>query len=314
MWDGRFRLSNLRYLKRMLNRRHLLLASLAVPPALSLRAAPATMQLCMHQTTSAAAGYRKSLEGYARAGIRNVEVTYPLLEPFVKSDGMPAAKRLLSDLGLTVASSGGQRGLWEPGPNRARSVEDMKRFGAMAAELGADRMVCPSAATGKFIEDDYKRGVDNMREAGEIAKQIPILLMPEFSRASTFMSTLPTALRLTREAAHPNVRPMFDCYHFWAGLSKFEDLELIRNGEIVHVHFQDVPDMPRESLDNTTREVPGEGVAPLPRILRALASNGYAGPLSVELFYPRFQNADPYEMARHIREKAEGVMRIAGVA
>jgi 2-keto-myo-inositol isomerase len=107
---------------------------------------------------------------------------------------------------------------------------------------------------------------------------------------------------------------MLDFYHFWAGLSKFEDIELIHTGEIVHVHFQDVPDIPRELLDSTTREVPGEGISPLTRILRALATKGYSGPLSVELFYPRYQNADPYEMASRIREKAEPVMRAAGVS
>jgi 2-keto-myo-inositol isomerase len=153
-----------------------------------------------------------------------------------------------------------------------------------------------------------------MREAGEIARQIPITLMVEFMRGSTFIGTLPTSLRLTREAGHSNVKPMFDCYHFWAGLSKFEDLELIHTGEILHVHFQDVPDIPRELLDSTTREVPGEGISPLPRILRALAAKGYSGPLSVELFYPHYQNTDPYEMASRIREKAEPVMRSAGVA
>lgn len=272
------------------------------------------MHLCMHQTTSAAAGYRKSLEGYARAGIKYVEVIPAHLEAFVKSDGMAAARRLLSDLGLTVTSAGGGRGLWEPSNDRAQALESMKRTGAMAAELGADRMVCPCATAEKYTADDYKRAVDNMREAGEIARQIPITCMVEFMRGSTFIGTLPTSLRLTREAAHPNVKPMFDCYHFWAGLSKFEDLELLRPGEIWHVHFQDVPDIPRELLDNGTREVPGEGVSPLPGILRALAAKGYAGPLSVELFYPRYQNADPYEMAMHVRQKAEPVMRAAGVA
>jgi 4-hydroxyphenylpyruvate dioxygenase len=267
----------------------------------------------MHQTTSAAAGYRRSLEGYARAGIKYVEVIFPHLEAFVETDGMPAARRILSDLGLTAVSSGAVRGLWEPGPNRAKAIEEMKRLGAMAAELGVDRTVCPCATTERYTADDYARGVDNMREVGEIARQIPITLMVEFTRGSTFIGTLSTSLRLTREADHHNVKPMLDCYHFWAGLNKFEDLELIRPGEILHVHFQDVPDIPRELLDSTTREIPGEGVSPLPRILAALAAKGYSGPLSVELFYPRYQNADPYEMARRIREKAEPVMRAAGV-
>jgi 2-keto-myo-inositol isomerase len=75
-----------------------------------------------------------------------------------------------------------------------------------------------------------------------------------------------------------------------------------------------VPDMPRELLDNGTRDIPGDGVSPLERILRKLKEKGYSGPLSVELFYPQLQNGDPYEVARRIREKAERVMRSAGVA
>ena len=116
---------------------------------------------------------------------------------------------------------------------------------------------------------------------------------------------------MTREAAHPNVRPMLDLYHFWGGLSKFEDLDLVKPGEIAHLHFQDVMDMPREQLDNTTRAVPSEGLTPLVRILKKLAEKGYAGPASVELFL--FQNEDPYQLASRVRVKAERVMRQAGV-
>ena len=71
--------------------------------------------------------------------------------------------------------------------------------------------------------------------------------------------------------------------------------------------------MPRELLDNTTRLIPGDGVSPLTKILRKLSAKGYSGPLSVELFMPKFQQADPYEMAREIRRKAERVMRQAKV-
>jgi sugar phosphate isomerase/epimerase len=71
--------------------------------------------------------------------------------------------------------------------------------------------------------------------------------------------------------------------------------------------------MPRELLDNTTRIIPGDGVSPLIRILRTLADKGYAGPLSVELFLPKFQEGDPFEVAREIRQKAEPVMRQAHV-
>jgi sugar phosphate isomerase/epimerase len=295
----------------MFTRRSLLFAPLA--QAIGQRATRAGMSLCLHQTTSAAAGYRKSLEGYARAGVKFVEVIPPHVAEFVKKEGMPAAKRVLADLGLKAVSSGGVRGVWEPGAERAKALDELKSLCETTAALGVDRIVCPCAASQKFTADDYKRAAGNLREAGEIVKQFQITAMVEFMRGSTFIGTLPTALRLTREAAHPNVRPMLDCYHFWAGLSKFEDLDLIRPGEIHHVHFQDVPDIPRELLDNGTRDIPGTGVSPLVAILRKLAEKGYAGPLSVELFYPELQNGDPYEVALRIRQKAEPVMRAAGV-
>ena len=131
----------------------------------------------------------------------------------------------------------------------------------------------------------------------------------EFIRNSAFISTLTTTLRLTRSAG--NVQPMLDFYHFLTGLSQLGDLDLIRPGEIAHVHFQDVPDLPRELLTGQTRAIPGTGIAPLTHVLRTLRDKGYAGPLSVELFL--YQDDDPYELAREIRESAEAVMMEAGV-
>jgi sugar phosphate isomerase/epimerase len=184
----------------------------------------------------------------------------------------------------------------------------------MFAALGLAHIYAPvGGGMQKFTEDDYKVGADNVRAAGEVAKQFRMTIMAEFVRGSSFISTLPTILKVSRAAAHPNFAIVFDCYHFWSGLNKLEDLDALRPGDIGHVHFQDVPDMPRELLDNTTRFIPGDGVTPLTRILRKLGEKGYSGPLSVELFLPKFQQGDPFEVAREIRQKAEAVMRSARV-
>ena len=272
------------------------------------------MALCIHQNTSAAAGYRKSLEGWARAGIKNVELTNTMLDEFLKTDSLAAARRVYTDLGLTaVHGATGAGGIWEPNPNRAAALENLKKRCEMFSALGVNHVYSAAGTTAKFTVDDYKVCPANMHEAAEVAKQFNMSLRIEFVRTSTFISTLSTALKMTRAAAHPNLSILFDCYHFWSGLSKFEDLDLLKPGDIGHVHFQDVPDMPREMLDNTTRFIPGDGLSPLTRILRKLAEKGYAGPLSVELFLPKFQQGDPYDVAREIRQKAEGVMRQARV-
>src|SRR2546425_9839866 len=104
----------------MVSRRTVLLST---PVAMAARSG--VMSLCLHQTTSAAAGFRRSLEGYAKAGIKYVEVIPPHVDEFLKKEGMPAARRLLSDLGLKAVSSGGVRGLAEPSPARSKALEEL---------------------------------------------------------------------------------------------------------------------------------------------------------------------------------------------
>ena len=277
-------------------------------------AAAGKMTLCIHQNTSAGAGYRKSLEGWAKAGVKDVELTAAALDGFLKTDSLDAARRLVSDLGLRVVScTPGLADFWNPNPTRKASLEVWKKRCEQFAPFGVKNIYTSANTAMKIKADDYKGGPECMREAGEIAKQYQMTALIEFTRSSTYISTLSTLLKLTREAAHPNVKPMLDFYHFYSGLSKMEDLELLKVGELGHVHFQDVPDIPRELLDNTTRLVPGEGIAPLNRILRKLAEKGYAGPLSVELFSQEFQQGDPYEVAKRIRDHAEPVMHRAKV-
>jgi len=298
----------------MISRRSALLTPLALAAPVAAKPAASGMTLCMHQGTSRAAGYRKSLEGWAKAGITQVELADGLIEEFLKVDTLAAAGRIVKDLGLTAVS--GQAGvteLWLPGPNRARLLDSWKIRCERFATLGVPRLYSPSMTTRKITADDYKGTPDCIREAGEAAKQFNITGMIEFTRTSTHLQTLPTTLRMIREANHPNIRPMMDFFHFWSGLNKFEDLDLLQPGELAHAHFQDVADMPRELFDNNSRLIPGDGISPLTRILRKLAEKKYAGSLSVELFRPEIVNADPFTMATQIRSKAGAVLRQAKV-
>ena len=267
------------------------------------------MTLSMHQFTSAGAGYRKSLEGWARAGIRNVEPAANLLDDFLKTDTLAAAKRVLSDNGLTIVSGvASVTGLWEPNPRFAQNLEAFRKRCEQFAELGAPLVYSPCATSAKFAVEDYSKCLDNIRQTAEVARQFRLKVAAEFVRNSTFLASLPTALRLHREAAHPNFGVLFDTYHFWSGPSKFEDLDLIRPGEIIHAHLNDTQDLPRELLDLQSRVIPGDGVAPLARILKKLAEKGYTGPISVELFLPKYQQADPFTLATEIRRKSEPML------
>lgn len=289
----------------MLPRRTILLSPLA-PAA---QAAKRTMTLSMHQFTSAGAGYRKSLEGWAKAGIRQVEPAAGLLDDFLKTDSLASAKRVLTDLGLTiVCGAAGTTGLWDPHPQFAQNLEAFRKRCEQFAELGAPMVYSPCVADARFTAEDYVSSPERIRRVADVAQQFQLKVAAEFVRNSTFLAALPTALRLHRAVAHPHFGILFDCYHFWSGPSKMKDLDAIRPGEIIHAHLNDTPDLPRELLDLQTRVIPGDGVAPLGPILRKLTGQGYAGPISVELFLPKYQSADPFELAKEIQLKSAAIL------
>src|SRR6202140_3077636 len=112
----------------MLSRRAVLATPVALLAARTVSAASSKMTLCIHQNTSAGAGYRKSLEGWARAGIRQVELTNTMLDEFLKTDSLAAARRVVTDLGLTpVHGAIGVGSLWEPNPGRVAALEALKK-------------------------------------------------------------------------------------------------------------------------------------------------------------------------------------------
>src|SRR5262249_42537217 len=131
-------------------------------------------------------------------------------------------------------------------PKFNENLEAFKKRCEQFAGLGAPVVYSPCVTTAKFTADDYARSPENIRKVADVARQFRVKVAAEFVRNSTFLASLPTALRLYREVAHPNFGLIFDCYHFWSGPNKMEDMELIQPGEIIHAHLNDTQDLPRE--------------------------------------------------------------------
>jgi 2-keto-myo-inositol isomerase len=272
------------------------------------------MLLAIHQNTSATAGYRGSLEGWARAGIRYVEINDLLLEDFLANDTIEAARRVMTDLGLTpVSGATVLQDIWIPGPDREASIETWRKRCDQFGALGLQNIYAPSVTSRPVTAEDVAATPDCIREVGTISDEYGLTAMIEFTRTSTHLATLTSTLQMIRTAAHPGIRPMLDFFHFWSGANTFDDLDLLQPGELAHAHFQDLLEGPREFIDNDSRLIPGDGGAPLVRIIRKLVEKGYHGALSVELFRSDFVSGDPFEVATQIRAKCESVMREAEV-
>src|SRR5579864_2124944 len=138
----------------MLSRRELFLTPLALMAPTAVFSASGKMTLCMHQNTSAGAGYRKSLEGWARAGIKHVELTNTMLDEFLKTDTLAAARRVVTDLGLTpVHGATGVGRLFEPNPGRVAALENLRKRCEMFAALGVNHVYSTSGTAQKITMD-----------------------------------------------------------------------------------------------------------------------------------------------------------------
>ncbi len=301
-----------------LNRRSFLSLAAAIPLIPTTQNRPAAgpgsggMFVSIHGASVTKFDFRTGVEGIAKAGVRAVEPEIAKVQQFAMQPGesLITAKKVLDDLGLKAVSTSNHLGLPDAVPAQVNNLLDaLKPKLEVAQAIGADRIVCPSTGSGTKTADDYKRAVETMQKGGELAKPYGVMLMIEFARTSTLIGSLATCLKVVRETNHPNVRAMMDTYHFWGGISKFEDLELLRDGELAHLHFEDVPaDPPREGQGQPDRVFPGDGVAPLRRIVQVLKQKKYAGPASLEMFQtvsPLVRDLDAFTIASKARAAIE---------
>jgi len=298
------------------NRREFLATAAAVPLILQGRGAQTTtpaprgMFVSIHQASTQRFDFKTSCEGISKAGVRAVEVDIAKIQEFARTESLPKAKQLLDDLGLKPVSASNHLGFVDASAQQFQGLMDqLKTKLEVVQAVGGDRIVCPSTLNREATPDDFKRGAENMVKGGELAKTYGVMLMLEFAKTSRLANSIQTALQIIREANHPNARVMVDTFHFYGGVGKVEELELLRDGELAHLHFEDIPDLPREQLQSqSSRIFPGDGVAPLKRTIEILKRKGYSGPASLELFQnttPVAQNLDPFQLATRAKAAIE---------
>jgi 2-keto-myo-inositol isomerase len=111
------------------------------------------------------------------------------------------------------------------------------------------------------------------------------------------VQTLALADEIVRETARENVGLVIDSFHFYAGGSTIESIEVLDPARLFIFHINDAEDRPREQLEDRHRLLPGLGILPLKEIVGALRGIGYDRVASVEIFRPEYWERDPFELS-----------------
>jgi D-psicose/D-tagatose/L-ribulose 3-epimerase len=221
------------------------------------------------------------LESLKGMGYDGVEL--PIFDMNVEK--FAALGKRLDQLGLertAVTCRGPEDNPISPDPaSRARGVDNNKRVVDCCQAAGA-RLLCGPfhSALGHFTgagptADEWKWGVESMRQAAEYAQRAEVTLGIEYlNRFEIYLLTSAAdTVRFVKEVNHPRCRMMYDTFH--AHIEEKDPAAAIQTAApyTVHVH-----------ISENDRSTPGQGQVAWKTTFKTLKSVGYDGWLMVEAF------------------------------
>jgi sugar phosphate isomerase/epimerase len=111
-----------------------------------------------------------------------------------------------------------------------------------------------------------------------------------------FIFTPMAALELAADLGD-NCGLLIDSFHLHAAGEPMSILAKIPAKKIVHVHINDAPAGPLETMADAKRLLPGQGAIDLRAFVSGLNSVGYAGPVSLEVFSDELKSMTPERAA-----------------
>ena len=164
---------------------------------------------------------------------------------------------------------------------RAKGVELTKQTLDCCAAAGVETLVGPyHSALGYFsgagpTEDEWKWGVDSMRQVAEHADQVGVKLGVEaLNRFECyFLNTHGDSARFVREVDHPACGMMYDTFHSNIEEKSVTDAVNAGGDKLFHIH-----------ISENDRSTPGEGAVRWDENFDAIVQSGYDGWLVIEAF------------------------------
>jgi sugar phosphate isomerase/epimerase len=244
----------------------------------------------------------------AKAGYDAIEPWMGDLQQYADGGGnLDDLRKRIADQGLTVESAiGFARWIVDDDAERAKGLEAARRDMDLLKRIGGARIAAPPSGATNEPRLDLLKMAERYRALLEVGQEIGVTPQLEVWGFSKNLSRLGETTFVAIESGHPAACILPDVYHIYKGGSAFEGLSLL-SGNAIHVfHMNDYPEQPpRAEIADAHRVYPGDGVAPLPHILRLLFANGFRGALSLELFNRDYWRQDPMLVAKTGLEKMQ---------
>lgn len=295
----------------------LLGAGLTIPNAISATtSAKSNFTFCLNTSTimKQNIGLMAEIELAAKAGYNGIEIWIRTLETFVKAGGkLNDIKQKANDLGILIEDAIGFAPWIVDDPNeRQKALEQTKREMDMLAQIGCKRIAAPPFGATQGAEINLRQAAARYRAVCDLGEQMGVLPMLELWGFSANLHLFGETLFVAAESGHPKALILADVYHLHKGGSELNALSFLSGNHIQVFHMNDYPAIPsRETLNDSFRVMPGDGVAPMDKILKMLNDKNTPIVLSLELFNEDYWKKDPMEVAKIGLEKMKMVVEKA---
>jgi len=277
-------------------------------------AAKPAFTLCLNLSTIRGQnlGFVKELEVASKAGFRSVEIWMNTLQTYLDQGGTLAdARKRLGDLGLQVENAiGFASWIVDDVATRTKGVGQLKQEMEMLAQLGCKRTAAPPMGATQEPGLDLKKAAERYRTILEIGDQTGVVPQLEMWGFSKNLSRVSEVLYVAVESGHPSARVLLDVYHLYKGGSSLDSLPLVGKAGIEVFHINDyLSTASPATITDADRIYPGDGAAPIQRILQTIRNPDRPIVLSFEVFNKGYYAQDALVVAQTALTKMKAVTK-----
>jgi 2-keto-myo-inositol isomerase len=236
-----------------------------------------------------------------KAGYQSIEPWMRKINPYVESGGsLKDLGKRIRDYGMTVDSAiGFAAWIVNEDDRRAKGLEEMKRDMDRLAEIGGTRIAAPPAGARRDNPVEMDAAAERYHAILEIGAGIGVIPQVEMWGGHPSIGTVEKAIYIAIKAGHPKACFLGDVYHTYKGGCDFAGLKMLGPQALQNFHMNDYPaDPPRETIRDSDRVYPGDGIAPMTDILQGFAAVGAYPVLSLELFNNEYWKRPALENAK----------------
>lgn len=222
------------------------------------------------------------IEIASKAGYDGIELWVGDVQDFLSSKGtLDPVKEAIQRNTISVENAIG----FAPWLSGEKGIAEMKKDMKLMAEIGCKRIAAPPVGHDMSKPLDLFEMGEKYKRLMEIGRETGVMPQLEFWGASEIFYHIAQAVMVAVESGDPDARILPDFFHMFKGGSDFKSLEMLNPDLIDVFHLNDYDSsIPKAEQSDESRVYPGDGDAPIGKVIHFLNRGEKEKILSIELF------------------------------